>query len=257
MSSESRFECKYLVPRATADSLRPVIAQFLTRDRYCKPDWDPPHYQVLSLYLDDPARSLYRGTTEGLMNRYKLRVRSYEDRPNAPVYFEIKSRRDATVHKKRAAVKRETWDSILAGLAPAPSDLASSGRGDYESLVDFSTRMLGRAAGPLCFVRYRREAYSLDGDRALRITLDWDLAAREASDGEFRFHGDDWRPVDPGNGFDDVILEIKFHDSFPGWVREIIRAFDLKRTSVPKYVRSVDSLRQNAGVAFGERSAYP
>jgi SPX domain protein involved in polyphosphate accumulation len=256
MSSENRFECKYLVPRVTAESLRSVIGQYLTRDRYCKPDRDPPHYDVLSLYLDDPGLSLYRGTTEGLMNRYKLRLRSYEDRPEAPVFFEIKSRRDATVQKKRAAVRRNKWESIVGGLAPAPGDLVSPGRGDYESLVDFTTRMMGRAAGPVCFIRYRREAFSLGGDRTLRITLDWDLAAREASDGDFRFHGDDWRPVDPGNGFDNVILEIKFHDSFPGWVQEIIRSFDLKRISVPKYVRSVNSLQRNAAVAPRERSVY-
>jgi SPX domain protein involved in polyphosphate accumulation len=256
MSLESRFECKYLVPRATAESLRSVIAQHLSRDRYCNPAWDPPHYQVLSLYLDDPGLSLYRGTTEGLMNRYKLRVRAYEDRPGAPVFFEIKSRRDATVQKKRAAVKREDWTSLVAGLAPSPGDLAFPGRGDYESLVDFSARMMARAARPVCFIRYRRQAFSLKGDRTLRITLDWELSAREASDEDFRFRGHDWRPVDPGDGFDNVILEIKFHDSFPGWVGEIIRSFDLKRTSVPKCIRSVDTLQRNTILAPRERSVF-
>lgn len=251
MSSESRFECKYFVPRETAEELRSVVAQYMAPDRYCRPDRDPPHYLVLSLYLDDPGLSLYRGTTEGLMNRYKLRLRSYEDRADAPVYFEIKSRRNDTVHKKRAAVKRRNWESIVGGLAPIPDDLVSPERGDYEGLVDFAARMTGRAAEPVCYIRYRRQAFSLGGERTLRITLDWDLVARDASDRDFRLDGDGWRPVDLDTGFEAVILEIKFHDSFPGWIGELIRSFSLHRTAIPKYVRAMDSLGR--GIAWSSR----
>ena len=33
-----------------------------------------------------------------------------------------------------------------------------------------------------------------------------------------------------------VVLEVKFTSTFPRWVADLIRRFDLQRRSVPKYV---------------------
>ena len=38
------------------------------------------------------------------------------------------------------------------------------------------------------------------------------------------------------------ILEIKFTEMYPGWVRDLVRAFGLKQQAVPKYVMSVDHM---------------
>jgi SPX domain protein involved in polyphosphate accumulation len=67
------------------------------------------------LYLDSDSLKLYRTTINGDKNRYKLRLRYYEDRPDAPVFFEIKRRMNNIIMKQRGGVRRELVHAILAG----------------------------------------------------------------------------------------------------------------------------------------------
>ena len=41
-----------------------------------------------------------------------------------------------------------------------------------------------------------------------------------------------------------VVLEIKFNLTMPSWVVRLIQEFNLVRTSVPKYVLTVDAARR-------------
>lgn len=47
-----------------------------------------------------------------------------------------------------------------------------------------------------------------------------------------------------------VILELKFTDRFPDWMREMVQAFNLQRTSVPKYIHCVNEIGIQPGQAF-------
>ena len=40
------------------------------------------------------------------------------------------------------------------------------------------------------------------------------------------------------------VLEIKFTDRFPSWTQELVQTFNLRRTSMPKYVECVDAARR-------------
>ena len=56
--------------------------------------------------------------------------------------------------------------------------------------------------------------------------------------------------------FGGVILELKFSDRFPVWMRDLVDVFGLQRRSVPKYVECVNALGIHAGwVAKQERVA--
>ena len=46
----------------------------------------------------------------------------------------------------------------------------------------------------------------------------------------------------------DVILEIKFDDRFPVWLADLVRRFDLFRTSFSKYCGCVDVMRLRGGL---------
>ena len=47
---------------------------------------------ITSLYLDSSALHLYRQTVQGIKNRFKLRIRFYDDNPGNPAFLEIKRR---------------------------------------------------------------------------------------------------------------------------------------------------------------------
>ena len=77
----------------------------------------PPtrQYLISSLYLDSPDLRLHRRSEYGEKNRFKLRLRSYSDEPDDPVFFEIKRRTDQIIRKERAKVRREHVPRLLHG----------------------------------------------------------------------------------------------------------------------------------------------
>jgi len=55
--------------------------------------------------------------------RHKLRIRFYDDRPESPVFLEIKRRITDVIRKERAAISREGVGRLLAGGRPDGSYL--------------------------------------------------------------------------------------------------------------------------------------
>jgi len=128
-----RLELKYLIREQTAQAVRDFVASYLTLDRYgvSQPDCS---YTIHSLYLDSDDFTFYWQTINGNKNRYKLRVRYYDDRPSSPVFFEIKRRMNNAILKERGAVKREAAEALLAGQLPEAAQLASDDPGQIEAL---------------------------------------------------------------------------------------------------------------------------
>ena len=106
---KQRFEYKYIIREDVALALRDFVSSYLDLDPFgaTQPNLS---YPVHSLYLDSQGLRLYHTTLNGDKNRYKLRIRFYEDRPKAPVYFEVKRRTNNTIAKQRGGVKREEDD---------------------------------------------------------------------------------------------------------------------------------------------------
>jgi len=239
----SRYERKYLVSDAKARAIREAILHRVKPDEYLVGDAAVGGYPVYSLYLDCPRLSLYEATAQGLLNRFKLRIRFYDEDPEHPVFFEIKRRIHQVIQKQRATVRRSSVERLLAGSMPVPEDL-EPGLGDKRSFVDLQEfcrlRASLSAVGTL-IVGYDREAYIDPVRGSTRVTFDRRLRAS-------RF--------DPTRGLttdaplieteeQGVILELKYVDRLPTWMQHLIRDFGLERQSIPKYGWSVE--------AFGER----
>src|SRR5690242_8445311 len=96
----SRFELKYLINQRVALRIRDFVQQHLELDEFGvgRPD---NSYPIHSLYLDSNDWKIYHATTNGDKNRFKLRVRYYDERPDTPAFFEIKRRRDNIILKSR------------------------------------------------------------------------------------------------------------------------------------------------------------
>src|SRR6185503_8920411 len=77
-------------------------------------------YPVHSLYLDSDDLKTYQASVNGTKNRFKLRLRYYDDKPDSPVFCEVKARVDNCILKQRCGVRREAVVSLLAGQIPSP-----------------------------------------------------------------------------------------------------------------------------------------
>ncbi len=233
-----RFEFKYVIHPARVDPIRRFARDHLQHDPHAHPEQDWA-YDVHSLYLDGPSYSLCRATLQGLKNRFKLRVRFYDDDPASPVFFEIKRRQGDVILKRRAKVRRESVDRLIRHAWPTRTDLCDPDDGrQLDALVEFCSLRNALGAQGRVFVSYSRTAFVSPGSDSVRMTFDHDLHGA-------RFHGRFALPDRRDRKFPQtggVVLELKFTDMFPNWMREMVEIFNLERTSFAKYVRCVGSV---------------
>ena len=232
-----RFELKYLITETCADSIRDYLRGPLTLDEHDDPN-NPQGYAVCSLYLDSPRLMLYDQTVKGQKNRFKLRIRFYDNDPDGPAFLEIKRRENDVIRKKRATVTRDAALRILKGAWPSPSMLYKRGR-EMEALEQFCNLSRSINAEGCAYVHYRREAYVSPESDQLRVTFDRDIV------GGF-YHAGSKLEI-PKNGtaahVGDVVLELKFTDRYPRWMHDLSQTFNLQRVSVPKYVLCLEALK--------------
>jgi hypothetical protein len=225
-----RYELKYRINESKAEAIKEFIKPYLHLDHYCKLQRSGA-YPIVTLYLDSYNLLLCRQTLEGRKNRLKLRIRSYTDDPDYPLFFEIKRRMNAIIIKNRGRVMRDNAATLLSGLALPHQDYKT----DEETLKQFQLYMKSINARPVIRVRYIRRAYEGDSENRVRITFDRQLAYNVGSEPEVTFDGRDWQR----HRLNGVILEIKFTARYPAWLNRMAKYFDLRRQSISKYVSSV------------------
>ncbi|HYW78438.1 MAG TPA: polyphosphate polymerase domain-containing protein [Thermoguttaceae bacterium] len=247
----SRFELKFIVDEHCAEGVRDFARSYLEVDEYADPA-KMNSYPIHSLYCDNSELFLYRQTVCGEKNRFKLRIRFYDDNPDHPAFLEIKRRVTDVIRKERAKVTREGARRILAGHGPERSFLADPENDDVSAsaMINFCDLRDHVGAVGCIYVSYTREAYVSPNSDLIRVTFDRLLYGSPYQQGDpLRLPSDGTYPA-TGNG-ERVILELKFTDRFAGWMRELVQEFNLQRTSVPKYVHCIDEMGLQSGEWHG------
>ena len=227
----SRFELKYVVSEEKAKAIRESLRIRLYPDTFTQSDGTG--YRVNSLYLDSDGLDLCNATVQGHKNRFKLRIRWYEGEESKPYFMEIKRRVNDQILKKRVAIQLEGVSEILGGHLPTRDHLY----GDSEMhaslgvLEEFCRLRNSLQASGAVYVRYNREAWIPDEMETARVTFDRELHGSQFA-GDFNPSSQSWSCVQPRG----TILELKFTDRIPGWMRRLVSDFNLNRESVPKYV---------------------
>jgi hypothetical protein len=225
-----RFECKYLLTELTALEIQRYAASYVKPDEHAAQHADHT-YSIASLYLDAPHLRLHHETQSGQRSRYKLRIRTYSDDGDAPVFFEIKRRHNAVITKSRTMLSRAQMAAFFAGqLAHDALSVRDQG-----CLGEFHGRMVELDARPIVIVRYRRQAYAGALEPGIRVTFDRNIMCCPSSAPVVRHGGEGWIAVEDQR----VVLELKFRGSMPGWMQDLVRRFELRRTSFSKYSHSV------------------
>jgi SPX domain protein involved in polyphosphate accumulation len=240
----SRFELKYVIEEQRARAIRDFVRGYLDPDENVR---DTHHctYPIHSLYLDTPSLLLCRQSVYGLKNRFKLRIRFYDDVPAHPAFLEIKRRLTDVIRKERAMASREWIDRFLQGhrldwamLTPGNAQRQAEG-----ALRRFCETVETLRARPAVYVSYLREAYVSPNSDQLRVTFDREISAAPFD----RRRGLAMPTAGVRADVGGVVLELKFLDRFPLWMRELVRTFDLDRRSVAKYVYCVEALQLQSG----------
>lgn len=251
----SRFEMKYIIREDQALRVREFVRAYMQLDEYGvgRPNFA---YPVHSLYLDSQDLKTYWATINGEKNRYKLRMRFYNDDPDAAVFCEVKRRQNNCIIKHRGAIWRRFLPEVLAGQMPPPSGFVSNSEKHQAALMEFIELMNLINATPRAHVAYFREAYLPPEDNHARVTMDRAVRIEpQISDRlstEMRHPRLIWG--------DPVILELKFTDRYPLWFREMVEAYGLVQCSAAKYVAGIelvgeDRFNHSASPAIGRLGA--
>jgi len=229
-----RFELKYLIDDAITPQIRDFARSYLELDDY---GLGSPQcaYDVHTLYLDSDDLKTYQSSINGTKNRFKLRLRYYDDKPETPVFFEIKARMDNCILKQRCPVSREAVPILLAGQLPSPGQLLTREARHFATLQRFNMLQLQLNAKPKTHNNYSREAWVSPNDNSLRVTMDRNVRIEPyfLTDAPVKM-------ANPTRIFGDVvILELKFTTRFPGWFADLVRTFNLMQYSASKYVEGV------------------
>ncbi|MCX6953652.1 MAG: polyphosphate polymerase domain-containing protein [Verrucomicrobia bacterium] len=246
-----RFELKFQVPEATAVAIRHFVRPYLAPDEFAA-GRTIPAYPVHSLYLDSGDLHTYRATVNGDRDRYKLRVRYYDESPDSPIYLEIKRRVDRCIYKQRARVRREFVPEILGGAWPSMRHLIKADARDFAALQKFCELLRRLGARPRARVSYDREAWTSEGNNAVRVTMDRVVVCEPEL--EPRLDTTFRHPVRPFG--EQVIVELKFTNRYPDWLQIMVRTFNLVQGSAAKYVDGVNALGASRFSAAAGASSF-
>lgn len=211
-----RYEEKYLLSPAQAEVLRGLLDSVLPRDRYSAAG---PYY-IRSLYFDTAENGDYHDKLLGVSERKKLRLRLY-DRQAPTVKLEIKAKRAKTSHKQSAVLPRETALALVNG-DPAP--LLGEGAAARAAYALYQ----GENRAPAALIDYERTAWVFPVGRA-RITLDSCLRAAKSDD----LFGENVPMVGLLGG--QTILEVKYDQPLPGWIKRLLSTVPGTLLSISKY----------------------
>jgi len=236
-----RLEYKFLVNNADLNKLRNRLLPFVELDPFVK-EGSTHEYTVRSIYYDSSNFDFYYEKIDGYKIRKKLRIRSYDKvKNNNLVFLEIKHKYNNFIGKNRSPLLYQNLDEMLKTKSIETYALTNNG---YERSIQDGERffhfIFKNGLKPSILIVYDREAYYSKFDNGLRITFDKNLRFFDHPEVDFLFRDDDLKFAIP-NYF---VLELKFTNGYPNWLQNIIREFNLMRTSVSKYTICIDASRQ-------------
>jgi hypothetical protein len=231
-----RYEHKYLVPMGQIDRLRKRVAPFLRLDRFAS---NSPlgMYTVRSIYYDSPNFEMYYTKVNHLANRLKVRVRGYNvGSTETPVFMELKRKYEAPIQKNRAFLPLNVLQSLLNGgnFEDHLNEIQN-----HDNARRFLYQVLSKNMRPVVNVIYEREPFSskiFDPVNDFRLTLDLNLRGVPYPALADLYKEDGARYVHPGF----FIMEVKFNQYCPAWVKPILEELMLYKEPASKYVGCID-----------------
>ncbi len=222
-----RVEDKYIVHDDQIAYIREQLKDVMERDVHSRQG----SYLIRSLYFDDLEDSALYELESGVDERSKIRIRAY-NADDTFIRLEEKSKKNGLTHKESAKISKETVLSLLERPSLAEAFIASGSLLNEDGFLfrklfaAMNTRMLH----PVTIVEYEREAF-VEKNGNVRITFDRNIGASQEL---HRFFDKDIYAV-PVMESGVHVLEIKYDELLPDYIRELIDIGSLQKSAYSKY----------------------
>ncbi len=232
-----RYEFKYLVPIEQYSALRSAVLPFLRADPFAARQPDGK-YTVRSIYFDTAGFDMYHTKVDGIAHRMKVRLRGYNrGGPDSLVFMEIKRKYESPIQKSRSSASYGVVLDLFKGKA---IDQLEGAITEPDNARRFFYQVLSRNLRPVVNIIYEREPFmgaNLNPENDFRLTFDLHLRSVAYPGVDELFEDKDVRFAFPGY----FILEIKFNQYCPAWIKPLLEDFQLRKEPASKYVGAIDS----------------
>ena len=237
-----RHELKYICSQGDLTVLEHRLQKLLLPDPHAGPQGT---YHIRSIYFDDPFDRCVRENLAGVSHREKWRIRAYNCSPDR-ISLECKTKEHDMIHKDSCPLTPEQFRLLRAGL-PCPVTAQTP-----PLLNRFSCLIRTQGFAPKVIVGYDRRPYvysvgAVRGGGAavrntgtppsicrpgnVRITFDCHIFSSPDLDGFFSAELRR-RPVQLTGQH---LLEVKFDEYLPDFIRQSIQMSSMQQTAFSKY----------------------
>ena len=216
--NEWKFRCDNHTRMLLYERLHPV----LVFDEHSGTDGS---YLVHSLYFDDLTDSCARENEAGVEPRAKYRIRCYGTEQEK-LHLERKEKNYGLTRKISCPLRIDAFTGLVSGNAADVFWQTEDGL-----LRRFCLAVMNRGFQPKLSLCYTRTAL-IDPSINVRITFDSDIYAAGAAYGFPTPAGSHTTPL---LQIGETIVEVKFDDILPGWLRELIESVPMQWVPFSKY----------------------
>ena len=214
-----RFEKKYILNNLQVEQLKHRLSPIMKLDPILS---GKEFYSIRSLYFDDYRDTCLKQVINGISERYKYRIRFYNGNTDY-IVLEKKYKINNMTKKISCEITKEIVDGILKGNFVINKD-------NDKLLNEFYLMIRTRGFRPVVIIDYDRIPYVYDAG-CVRVTLDNNLSCSYDFD---KLFSDDILRI-PLMEEGRTILEVKYNDFIPDYIRFSLQLDGLYRTSYSKY----------------------
>ncbi len=219
-----RHELKFLVSEQQIALIQIRLKLLMKQDVHQNGDC----YNIRSLYFDDLFDSCMHENESGIDARKKYRIRIY-DKKSDVIKLEKKVKLRGMTRKYGASIDKEKCLLYMNGNVPGMS--VDSSELEKELLV----QMKANGMKPVTIVEYERTAF-IEERGNVRITFDRNISGCDKV-GAFLEENIPLVPLLPQGWH---ILEVKYDEYFPDYIKDILEIGSLQRTAFSKYFYARD-----------------
>ena len=214
-----RYELKYLCSETQLEIIKYRLMNILSFDHHTVDG----QYVVRSIYFDNYENRCYFENENGTDPREKFRIRIY-NADDKRISLECKRKEKGKTHKESCLITKDDYHCIMNGLS---LDVLQYKSGLLKELIMLIKQEMFR---PVVIVEYDRTPYVYPVGN-VRITLDKNI--RSSMDlKDFFAPNISTRPILPTGQH---LLEVKYDELLPDYIKEVLQLDDLSRTAFSKY----------------------
>ena len=219
-----RKELKYKITNTDFYLILHNLKNITKKDPNCKDEY----YTISSIYFDDYKKTSYNQVKNGISNRWKYRIRFY-NYDDSYIRLEKKHKINGLTNKTSVRITKEILNKILN------NNIKIKQENNY-LLNEFLVKLEKDLLKPIICIEYDRIPFVYKIGN-VRITLDYNIRYTNKYNDLFNSNKKVYY-------LNEKILEVKYNELIPDFIRYRLELNHLEQTSFSKFNNCIDDLNR-------------